>query len=360
MFENNSLHLKNLSFCFISYTGRTERPILDPSTRYRSFHPADELRKLGFFSVVSSHTEFFNKPNFGYDVYIFHRPSRNIKSPARFDSVISQLKKKGKILIADYDDLIFGDEEIALQSSLSKNGRATKEQCIEIYKNNLSGLEAFDKIIVSTRTLADVIRRFKPTAEVTVLPNFIPSSLLNIYENNSFYQKVRPKGTIGYFAGTASHNKDILVVLEPLHRVLVENPSFTLLVVGPVNIPNALIALPNVVANPVVNYMRLPSLMQFCETVIAPLEISLFNDCKSRVKFLEAALSGCRLIATPITDMKDVGNDFISFAETNEDWYNSLSSIPSEERLMNSRINNFKYLREHCSITPLLKMVGIE
>lgn len=346
------------SFCFISFTGRIQRPILDPSTRYRSYHPADELRKLGCFSVVYSQ-KFFEEPNFGFDVYVFHRPSRNHLKPEVFDSVIEQLKRLNKVLIADYDDLIFGDEQIAENSSIVKNKRETLENAINIFKNNLGGLLAFDKVMASTSSLAKQVKRFNPKAEVAVLPNFIPSTLLEIYKDEAFYLTPRPRGSIGYFSGTKSHDKDILVVLEALHRVLIENPDFTLLVVGPVEIPAAFAALPNVITNPVVNYLRLPSLMKNCETVIAPLETGFFNDCKSRVKFLEAALSGCRLIASPITDMKEIGRPYLELAETKGQWYELLSTLPNPYELETLRIQNFKFLEQNCQIEPLLTLAGV-
>ena len=350
---------KRKTFCFVSHTGRVQRTILDGSVRYRCFHPAEELRRLGHFSVVTSLTEFLANPCFDYDVYVFHRPNCNKQSPTNFTSLINALKAQGKILVADYDDLIFGTEEIALQSSIVKNGNATPEAVIPLFENNLNGLSVFDKVICSTRPLAKWAKHFNPSATVEVMPNFIPSSLLDLHGKNKFYNKTRQQGTIGYFAGTKSHDKDFPVVMNALHRVLSENPLFTLLVVGPVQVPKSIAALDNVHVNPVLNYFRLPSLMWSCETVIAPLETSDFNDCKSRVKYLEASLAGCRLVATPITDMRDIGSDYMQLVENNNEWYEALSFPPNATEMSKLREKNFNFLLQNCQIEALLKLAGV-
>lgn len=354
----NKINIKP-SFCFISNTGRVARPILDPSVRYRCYHPADELQQLGYFSIVTSYAEFIRNPVYEHDFYIFHRPSRHYNSASAYDSLINELKSRKKILIADYDDLIFGDEDIARESSIVKNGHASLADAVSIFSNNLAGLKFFDKVITSTKSLKEKASEYNKLAEVNVIHNFIPSSLLDLYGNINFHKMAKPKGTIGYFAGTKSHDKDILIILDVLHRVLSENEDFTLLVVGPVAIPSALANLPNVYANSVVDYFRLPSLMQQCETVIAPLEESVFNNCKSRVKFLESSLAGCRLIATPITDMIDIGTDYISLAKSKDDWYKFLSKkLTSDEHLLMTE-KNFTYLKRN-NIELFLKIAGVE
>lgn len=360
---NNMLNIKKnkpLSFCFVSTTGQNERPILDPSVRYRCYHPADQLRSLGFFSTVTSFQQFLSSPNLYYDVYVFHRPQRNKNSPHLFDTLITALKKKNKILIADYDDLIFGNEIVAAQSSIVKNGHKSLEEAANIFAHNLDAMLAFDQVITSTRPLADKVKEYNSSAQVVVQSNFIPTSLLNIYSKLAFYTQSRKKGSIGYFAGTKSHDKDILVVLEVLQRVLMENPLFSLLIAGPVAIPKSLSVLPNVIVNPPVNYMRLPSLMQNCETVIAPLEITEFNNCKSRVKFLEAALSGCRLVATPIPDMRDIDSENIFLAETKNEWYSQLSTITADDKLQKMQHENFMWLQKETKVIEnLLMMSGV-
>lgn len=329
--------------CFVTQTARVAQPILDPSVRYRCYHPAEALTRSGNPSVVMAAPNFFSEPNFNYDVYFFHRPSVSIPN---FDATIAALKRAGKILVADYDDLIFGDETVALQSSIFKNNVATAEATIKIFENNTKALLYFDRVTVSTRPLAREVENFNPKAQVAVVPNFVSPALMELHESLGTHLRKRDPLSIGYFAGTKSHDKDFPIVAEPLYRVLIEDPRKSLTVVGPVELPKAFAMLPNVVVAPVVNYLRLPGLMTRCSTVIAPLESSRFNSCKSRVKFLEASLGGCRLLATPIPDMREVGEDKIGLMENLDDWYQALSNptTPVEDKMQVER--NFAFIQD--------------
>lgn len=310
------------SVCFVSETGQT-RPLMDPSVRYRCFHPAEKLMIEGHRCTITTAAKFYETPNLGHDIYIFHRP--NAARP-NFTTIIDALKRQGAILIADYDDLIFGTPDIALASSAVKNGTLSEERAIIAFASNLAGLRVFEKVTTSTEPLANRVREFHPDARVEVVPNFLPDSILRPHIKNGTPFIKRPSTSIGYFAGTRSHDKDFPVVDAVLHRVLLENPEFSLLIIGPVKIPIGIAALPNVTVAPASNFLRLPALMSMCATVIAPLEMSEFNECKSRVKFLEAAIGGCRLIATPIPDMISIGAPHLILAENSNDWYEALSN----------------------------------
>lgn len=340
------------SICFVSETGQSERPISDASVRYRCYHPAEVLTGQGNFASVYSAAQFYKDPNFDYDVYVFHRPN---VARENFLPVLRHLRSAGKSLIADYDDLIFGDEGIALQSSAVKNGRLTPERAIAIFASNLAGLREFDQVIASTAPLAQRAKEANPGADVNVVPNIIPPSILSVHGELATHLTPRPPTAIGYFAGSRGHDRDFPVVADALHRVLVENPDFTLMVVGPVAVPPALATLPNVSTAPVVNFLRLPGLMTLCSTVIAPLEISDFNECKSRVKFLEAALSGCRLLASPIPDMQASGSGRLELMESLDDWYEALSAPVDPVDYKPQAAENFEFLRSTSHVDGLTK-----
>ncbi|WP_322994173.1 hypothetical protein [Castellaniella sp.] len=345
------------SICFVTETARTERPIQDPSVRYRCYHPAEILSKRGHICAVYAAQKFYEDPSFDYDVYVFHRPSM---ARANFLKVISFLRTCGKKLIADYDDLIFGSEDIAIISSAVKNNTLTPERAIAAFSSNLAGLRQFDMVTVSTEPLAAKVREFNPDARVSVVHNMVPESIFTIQENYKTPFRKRAAGAIGYFAGTKSHDRDFPVVEAALQRVLSENPAFTLLVVGPVAIPQGIASLPNVSRAPAVSYARLFSPMSRCSTVIAPLEDSAFNACKSRVKFLEAAVAGCRLIASPIPDMQIIGSKHLTCASSLDEWYEALSMQIDPHVNAELVSSNFEFLRNSRQIDGLDSFGEIE
>lgn len=345
--------MKHKTICFISETGRGDFPLNDPSVRYRAYHPAEALWNAGHLCTIYSAAQFYKNPSFDYDVYVFHRPNM---ARATFREVVSGLRRFGRTLIADYDDLIFGDEHVALGSSAVKNGTLTPELAVDAFASNLEALRAFDRVTASTQPLAQRVRDYNPSACVHVVPNIVSHSMLSWHESLTTYLRKRPTSTIGYFAGTKSHDRDLPVVEAALHRVLSENSHFKLLIVGPVAVPQGLASLPNVTVAPVVNYLRLPGLMSKCSTVIAPLEDSEFNACKSRVKFLEAALSGCRLIASPIPDMQAIGSPHLTLAANQDDWYEALSEPLSSSNQRTQAERNFALLKDQYSLDGLVAL----
>ena len=131
--------------CFVSETGRADRPLHDPSVRYRCFHPAEILKNKGHYCSVISASRFYENPNLDYDVYVFHRPN---KARAGFEEIVRFLRKQGSLVIADYDDLIFGPPDIALESSAVKNETLTPEKAVAAFSSNLAGLLEFDRVTV--------------------------------------------------------------------------------------------------------------------------------------------------------------------------------------------------------------------
>jgi hypothetical protein len=339
------------SVCFVSETGRHERPILDGSVRYRCYHLANELKDLGFVAGVCSATEFYSAPHTDYDVYVFHRPNA---ARTNFAQTLNLLRRSGRTLIADYDDLIFGDAHVALESSAAKNGTQTIPKLLKAFAFNLEALRQFEIVTTSTKALSRWAKNYHSEVKVHVVPNVIPSWMVSLHAELGTPWRARPASTIGYFAGTKSHDHDFPIVQEVLHRVLSEDRHRQLLIVGPVAVPPGLAALPNVLSCNVVSYSKLPSLMSKCTTVIAPLEESSFNRCKSRVKFLEAALAGCHLVATPIPDMKALHGKGLSLAESADDWYRFLSKPLTGERLTVARKAAFSSLSSSESVTAFL------
>lgn len=318
-------------YCFISQTTRLANPLLDPSVRYRCYHPAEELRARGHTCSVTSAHQFTRAPDFDADVYVFHRPS--VATPG-ISRIIETLRDKGKTLIADYDDLIFGGPEVAALSSQARTGRLPIEQVERAFQTNLDSLRLFDRLSVSTEPLRDEVALHLPDARIHVLANFLPRSLLAFHRRQKTWSHARSQGRVGYFSGTLSHNRDFETVSDLLLDLLREDPKFSLMLVGPLEVPQDFAALPNAGRHRVVDYAHLPHLMTGFNTVIAPLEDSRFTRCKSRVKYLESCLSGCRLVASPIPDMIAAGMPAEDLPVGTEAWRQALSRRPDPAELL--------------------------
>jgi glycosyltransferase involved in cell wall biosynthesis len=317
---------QRLSFCFISSTSRAQNPILDGSVRYRCFHPAEALLSAGHKCCVVSQKRFVEMPSYDFDVYVFHRPAPDV---GPLHSILERLKESGKFLIADYDDLVFGDELLALDSSLAKRGGDASLEAIAAFRRNTEALRFFERVTVSTYPLADKVKQFHSTAQVDVVHNTIPDSIFALSDRLEISTRPRPARQIGYFCGTNTHDADFRVVSEVIIAMLDNFPDATFVVLGPLKLPGALAFHPRVHTYPPCNYFRLSSVMSGCSIAIAPLVRGEFNDCKSRVKFLEASVAGCQLIASPIDDMTRAAEGRIALPTTPNEWAEVLTSMLS-------------------------------
>ncbi|MFD1381192.1 glycosyltransferase family protein [Fodinicurvata halophila] len=264
------------------------------------------LQAQGHACHVTSLHAFLRAPQFDHDLYIFHRPEG---SEPQLPDLVAGLRSLGRQVRADYDDLIFGGRDIALNSPFVRSRGKDPDRIIVRYRRNLDVLHLFDRVTVSTEPLKDQVLAHHPNAQVEVRPNFIPPSLLKRAEEAGWYKRNRPVRRIGYFAGTKGHSRDFRVAEHALRYCLGREPDTRLLIVGPVDLSLRLRWHRRVERQPLVPYEEMFELMSHCTDVIAPLEDTLFNRCKSRVKYLEATLAGCRLIATPVPDIEAIAGE---------------------------------------------------
>jgi hypothetical protein len=342
--KNNNL--KRIKILFISNTSNIERSISDGSTRYRCYHPAEALQDQGAIVTICSLEEFLKKSSFSYDIYIFHRPG------SRAIPVIKQLKEKTKFLIADYDDLIFGPYTNAIESSIVKNNRKTKEQAAEIFYKNTVALNYFDNFTVSTEELANNIKYHKPNSNIKVINNFIPDSILKISSIDNCIKTPKDYNTIIYCSGTKSHDADFKIVAGAFKNHLQRYPNHKLYIFGELSIPSELNRLTNISYHPSVDYWLLFSHMKNCGYTISPLDTNKFNSCKSNVKFLESAVAGNYLLASPIYDFQRVADANIKIIKDLE-WEKELDRLSnniSKDKIM----QNYEYLVNNCSTKTYL------
>ncbi|CAH9061649.1 hypothetical protein PSEHALCIP103_02538 [Pseudoalteromonas haloplanktis] len=310
---------------FITNTGRLVRPYFDPSVRYRCFNLAEELSVHGNYCKVTTSTFFINNEIDDFDVYVFHRPPF---SPILIDKV-QKLQAQGKVVIADYDDLTF-DIKNAQNSSLFKSGRVTQREVLSIFSRNAAALSVFNNFTVSTQALHERLKELSPDSNVAVVHNALTNKYKSICDQIRLNEPLaRVKGRVGYFSGTKSHDKDIEYISSALELSCNKESGREILFVGPVDIPENVRNHCNTITNDLVGYHEMIKLLSTCEVVIAPLELTFFNSCKSGLKYFESAYAGCNVVASPIPDIDRFQSDNLFKAVTIEEWGESLDKALS-------------------------------
>jgi len=333
---------------FISATARVDRPYLDPSVRYRCYNPAMLLNSYDFIVDVISFKKFTLEIIPRYDIFVFHRPSYEKK----LLDAVGEINDLGLSLFADYDDLIFS-QKYALESSLYKNKRATKEECLNIFKNNEKALFLFKNFIVSTRPLREKILELDSSLSVSVVSNAISEDVINRLEiQKEFYAPLKTdKIIISYLSGTASHDKDFEIVEDVLSNLLLKYKNkIELQIVGPLSYNRK--KLQDALHIPYVDYECLGKLIAKTDINIAPLEINNFTNCKSGLKFFESGLLGVPSVVTPIDDMKRFeDSNGITYASSKEEWHEELEKLILDEvHYMKKSKNTYSYMLKHCTM----------
>jgi glycosyltransferase involved in cell wall biosynthesis len=110
---------------------------------------------------------------------------------------------------------------------------------------------------------------------------------------------------IGYFSGSPTHNRDFAIAAPALARLLESDPDVRVRVVGFMDTTGPLGAHANRVEMvPLHDWVNLQRLIAEMEINIAPLQDNVFTNCKSELKFFEAAAVGTWTVATPTSTFR--------------------------------------------------------
>jgi glycosyltransferase involved in cell wall biosynthesis len=184
----------------------------------------------------------------------------------------------------------------------------------------------------STISITEQIRKYNNNSYV--LPNSINKEQFAF--SLKYEKKVSKDVCIVYMSGSPTHNSDFGEVENSLFRVLEENPDTKFIIVGYLKLPDHYGKLykRQIIQYGMQDYLDLLKVLSRASINIAPLEASLFNDCKSELKIFEAALLGIPTIASNTRSYRECitsgHNGYI--ASTREDWYVMLNKLIRDEK----------------------------
>ena len=289
--------------------------------RYRIEQKLEQLSKAGFTATAVSWTlpDKITQELAFHDVVIFYRV------PAVPDVVqaIIQARALGKLTFYEIDDLIF--DPVYPPPIESYGGYVTPDNYVGLLKgmalyNSAAKLCEFG--IASTQPLADRLSKLVSTGRCSVHRNGLDSQHTFIMQSPSKNDFI----DIFYGTGTQAHNSDFIEsALPSLEAILGKYPHVRLIIVGYLELPHIflekfsqqLIKLPFVKSLP--SYWNL---LANADINIAVLNRDEINDCKSELKWFEAACFGIPSIVSKTANYEQVinQNDDGIMVETAEDW----------------------------------------
>ena len=197
----------------------------------------------------------------------------------------------------EVDDLIFDADVLRATPTLQQLDWRTFRGLIKGARLYRNALLAADRGIASTECLGAAMQA-AAGVPVTVIHNALDretrelsTSLATIQATTQ--QQAKRALRIGYGSGTNTHNLDFLEASEALLEVLRESPDTILRIIGDLQLPKQFDAVEDQIErHKGTSYEHYLRLLADCDINLAPLESSTFNDCKSNIKWIEAAALG--------------------------------------------------------------------
>lgn len=203
-------------------------------------------------------------------------------------------------LLFDVDDLIFDPDVASEIPALRILPAAEAELWLEGVHRYRTTMEACDVYVGSTAAIC------RHAEAATGLPTERFNNGVGIELSRlSDIEVARPRADgpprLGYFSGTDTHDEDWAYLEPAIVDVLGRHPEAELWVVGFVTPSPALDVFADRVRRlPVQEWTRLPVALRNVDVNLAPLDPGgRFNEAKSAIKWLEAALTATPTVATP-------------------------------------------------------------
>ncbi len=172
-------------------------------------------------------------------------------------------------------------------------------------------------------TLSYAICNFLNNEQITVSKK--------LYEAKKSVGRKKSPFTIGYFSGTPSHANDFRKVAVELGALLETYSEITLRVVGYMEFPEILkkhIKSGRVVSHPLVDFLTLQKAMADVDVSIVPLIDNEFTNCKSELKYFEAAIVGTVTCATPTyTYRTSIQHEKTGFLCREGEWFSTIERL---------------------------------
>ncbi len=304
--------------------------------RYRARLPAEALALQG----IESDVRHYRDPELtqlaaAADAIVLYRVPATVQVLELIAGV-----RVGVPVLFDVDDLIVDpslEAEIPALRILDADERALWLEGVHRYRTTL---EACHGYIGSTALLCDHI------GALTGLPTYRFSNgvgLVTARRSDLALRRPRKPGPlrIGYLSGTTTHDRDWQSIEPAVLEVLARHPEAELWLVGHLNATRAVEVLGDRLHRlPMQDWRSLPGLLRDLDVNLAPLELDLgeggrFNEAKSAIKHLEAALVATPTVATPTQPFREAITPGVNglLATTHAEWVEALDALLGDPAL---------------------------
>lgn len=251
---------------------------------------------------------------------------------------LTEIAHKNKIKVGlDIDDLVFNLDylDVVLDTI---NGNTNRGYWVTYFASVKAMAEGMDFYIATNDFLADKLKESfnKPCKNIR---NSMNKGQLTASEVYLTRKEKSDKFRVGYFSGSPTHAKDFAVAEPGLLKFLQAHEDAELHVVGYMRFSKAmekLIKAKRIKFLPMMDFRKLQRAMSEVDVNIAPLVVNDFTNCKSELKFFEAAAVETTTIASPTYTFKNAISDGKNgFLAEPDEWYEKLEYLynhPAENK----------------------------
>lgn len=221
--------------------------------------------------------------------------------------MISRARSLRRLVIYDIDDLVVDIDKVHLvvnSLGLDEKDDGVWAEWFSYVARLAAVMRQCDRVIVTNDYLAARIMKCG-LPDVRVVPNCLNREQLSVSTkifNGKLRSAFKRDGTItlGYFSGSASHRRDFALIQDTLRRVMKADRRIGLTVVGILDVGPLLSRFPGRIEHVAMqDYLNLQRFVGRAELNLVPLRINAFTNCKSELKYFEAAAVGTVTIASP-------------------------------------------------------------
>jgi len=252
------------------------------------------------------------------------------------DQLVFLARSKNKRLLFDVDDLVFDTRYVNLVLN-TLDQSVFEQENLDHWHGRFSRMGAVlkmcDGAITTNPFLAQRIHEFAGIP-VFVVPNFLNREQLEISQKIFEFKKqrrFRGEGLleIGYFSGTPTHNKDLGMLLADLDEILKTYPQVGFVIAGYMEPPERLKAHEGRLRKvPFTDFINLQAVVGGTEINVVPLQDNVFTNCKSELKYFEAAMVGTVTVASPTFTYRNAITDGTNgYLAKSYEWFSKLSHV---------------------------------
>ncbi len=250
--------------------------------------------------------------------------------------LINEARRLGVPSRWEVDDAIFDLDTYGANKNLRTLDETTRANLLAGARLYRTAMLACDGAIASTPDLAAAMRA-AGVQETHVIENALDAETLDAADALRA-ERVRSTTELRviYGSGTKTHDADFAIAAPALARLLRARPEVVLQIVGELTLPPIMDAFPDrIERTPPKDFRTWLRLLAHADIALAPLEDTAFNDAKSNIKFLEAAILGVPSVCSPRSNFRSVIGDGETglLADDDDAWFAALDRLVADRAL---------------------------